>query len=357
MHFRNPFRHAISFCFVFLPLTLISSATAADAISFEGKTVTIVVGTGTGGSTDASARLMGQFIAKHLPGTPNVVVQNRPGAYSLSAMTYFAQQVKPDGFTVAVGSIGQLDPINYRVPQSGYDPAKFVMVGGIDLGGGFLIIRNDALPRLNDKSQPPVILGTPAGIPHSAMQPAAWGIDYLGWNVKWVSGFPSQAPALALALQRGEVDMSGFSTSALSGALLDRSKFVPLFQTGSERCTRRSSLPALQMTPVFAETMKGKITDPVAQKAFDYWCTSSSIITWMALPPGTSMEIADAYRSAFSRIAADPVFLEQSKIFSPDASAASYQSITDTVAAFAQTPAEVFAFRQKMLERQGLELK
>lgn len=357
MHFRNPFGHFISFYLALLLLTFISSAVAAQALSFEGKTVTIVVGTGTGGSTDASARLMGQFLAKHLPGMPNVVVQNRPGAYSLAAMTYFAQQVKPDGFTVAVGSIGQLDPVNYRVPQSGYDPAKFVMVGGLDLGGGFLIIRSDALPRLTDKSQPPVILGTPAGIPHSAMLPAAWGIDYLNWNVKWVSGFPSQTPALSLALQRGEVDMSGFSTSGLSGALLDRSKYVPIYQTGSEKCTKRSSLPALRETPIFAETMKGKISDPLAQKAFDHWCTSSSIITWMALPPGTPAAIADTYRSAFSRIAGDPVFLEQAKIFSPDASAASYQSITETVQAFAQTSAEVFEFRQQMLQRQGLEMK
>ena len=352
--------HPISFFLAFLLLALsssISPAAAVDAMSFERKTVTIIVGTGTGGSTDASARLMGQFLAKHLPGNPTVVVQNRPGAYSLAAMTYFAQQVKPDGFTVAVGSIGQLDPVNYRVPQSGYDPAKFVMVGGLDLGGGFLIIRSDALPRLTDKSQPPVILGTPAGIPHSAMLPAAWGNAYLGWNVKWVTGFPSQTPALSLALQRGEVDMTGFSTSGLSGALLDRSKFMPIYQTGSEKCTRRSSLPALQATPIFAETMKGNISDPVAQKAFDHWCTSSSIVTWMALPPSTPAAIADIYRSAFSKIAEDPVFLEQARIFSPDASATSYQSVTDTVQTLAQTSAEVFEFRQQMLQRQGLEMK
>jgi len=49
--------------------------------------------------------------------------------------------------------------------------------------------------------------------------------------------------------------------------------------------------------------MKGYISDPVAQKAFDHWCTSSSIVTWMALPPNTSAAIVDIYRSAFSRIA------------------------------------------------------
>ena len=103
---------------------------AAEAISFKGKTVTIVVGSSPGGTTDGSARLMAAGLSKHLPGTPSVVVQSKPGAHSLTAMNYFTEQVKPDGLTLAVGSGSQIDPTNYRVPQSRYDPNKFIMVGG-----------------------------------------------------------------------------------------------------------------------------------------------------------------------------------------------------------------------------------
>jgi hypothetical protein len=360
MQQKNPFGHFESFCLAFfLMLALLpgsSPVVAADAISFEGKTITIIVGTGTGGSTDASARLMGQFLTKHLPGAPTAVVQNRPGAHSLAAMSYFAQNVKPDGLTVAVGSGSQLDPVNYRVPQSRYDPTNFAMVGGIDLGGGMVIVRKDALPRLMDKTANPVVMGTPAGIPHSAMLPVAWGVDYLGWNVKWVTGFPSQTPALALALERGEIDISAFSTSGLTGSLLDRSKYTVIYQTGSDRCTKPSLLLPLQGTPIFADAMKGKIADPLAQKAFDYWCNSASVVTWMALPSGTPAEIVATYRAAFSKIAADPAFLEQGKNFSGDFSPASYQSVTATARAFGQASPEVIDFRRQMLRRQGLEL-
>jgi hypothetical protein len=360
MQQKPPFGPVVSFCFAFfLVLALLpgsSSAVAADAISFEGKTITIIVGTGTGGTTDASARLMGQFLTKHLPGAPAAVVQNRPGAYSLAAMSYFAQQVKPDGLTVAVGSGSQLDPVNYRVPQSRYDPTTFAMVGGIDLGGGIVIVRTDALPRLMDKTANPVVMGSPAGIPHSAMLPVAWGIDYLGWNVKWITGFPSQTPALVLALERGEIDITGFSTSGLTGSLLDRSKYTVIYQTGSDRCTQPSLLPALQGTPIFADVMKGKIADPLAQKAFDYWCNSASIVTWMALPPGTPAEVIDTYRAAFSKIATDPAFLEQGRSFSGDFSPASYQSVTATARAFGEASPEVIDFRRQMLRRQGLDL-
>src|SRR5215204_5322141 len=122
--------------------------------------------------------------------------------------------------------------------------------------------------------------------------------------------------------------MTAFSVTGLTTSLLDRSKYKILYQTGSNRCTRPSSLPALQGTPIFADAIKGRIADPLAQKAFDYWCNSASIVTWMALPPLTPAEIIEAYRAAFSRIAADPAFLEQGKIFSGDLSAASHQSVT-----------------------------
>jgi tripartite-type tricarboxylate transporter receptor subunit TctC len=343
-----------SLMFALLPGS--SSLVAAEAISFEGKTITIIVGTGTGGTTDASARLMGQFLSKYLPGMPSTIVQNRPSAHSLAAMSYFAQQVKPDGLTVAVGSGSQLDPSNYRLPQSRYDPADFVMVGGIDLGGGVIIVRKDAQARLTDKTAKPVIMGAASGLPHSAMLQAAWGIDYLGWNAKWVSGYPSQTSAITLALERGEVEMTGFAGAGLTGPLLDQSKYAVIYQTGSNRCTAPSLLPVLQGTPLFSETMKGKIAEPLAQKAFDYWCNSASVTTWMALPPGTPAAVVDTYGTAFSKIGADPAFLEQGRMFSHDLSAVSHEAITATVRSYGQASPEVIGFMPQMLRRQGLDL-
>src|SRR5918995_4402457 len=54
-------------------------ASAQGEADFKGKTVRIVVGTATGGGFDLYARLVAQFLGKHLPGEPMVVVQNMPG--------------------------------------------------------------------------------------------------------------------------------------------------------------------------------------------------------------------------------------------------------------------------------------
>jgi hypothetical protein len=326
----------------------------AQTISFEGKTVTVVIGSSPGGTTDASARLMAAFMSKHLPGKPAVVVQSKPGAHSLVAMNYFAEQVKPDGLTLAVGSGSQIDPTNYRVAASRYDPTKFIMVGGIDLGGGIVIIRNEALPRLTDKKGAPVIMGSPSGLPHSTMMPAAWGVDYLGWNVKWVAGYPSQTAAYVLALERGEIELSAFSTSGLPSSLFDKSKYTILYQTGSNRCHTPSSLASIQGVPIFSDAMKGKITDQLAQQAFEYWCNGSSIGTWMALPPGTPTEIVDVFRAAFKRAMADPAFLEQGRSYAQDFSTVSFEDLTVAVNSFAKVSPEVVNVLPQMLRRQGL---
>jgi hypothetical protein len=355
----KPFGPGASFvvaAFMLLALLPGSSAVADEAISFDGKMITIVIGSETGGTTDASARLMGAFLSKYLPGKPSVIVQNRPGAHSLTALSYFAQQVKPDGLTVAVASISQLDPENYRVPQSRYDPTNFIMVGGIDLGGGVMIARTDALPRLADKTAKPLVMGAPSGMPHGTMLMAAWGREYLGWNIRWVSGYPSPTSAMVLALERGEVDITGFSTSGLTDALLDRSKYTIVNQTGSSRCTTPSALDGIAGIPLFAEAIKGKIADPVAQKAFEYWCNSGSTLVWMALPPGTPAAVVDTYRATFAKIAADPAFLEQGKRFSRDISSVPHESLTATVRSYGQVVPEVTGFMPTMLRQQGMTL-
>src|SRR5215475_15472256 len=102
-----------------------TAAQAQDAVTFRGKSITMVIGSQAGGGTDATGRLMAPFLAKYLPGNPAVIVENRPGADGIVALNYFVQQVRPDGLTVAAGDSPQIDPIRYRAPQSHYDPTRF----------------------------------------------------------------------------------------------------------------------------------------------------------------------------------------------------------------------------------------
>lgn len=329
-------------------------ATAQNA-NFERKIVTIMVGTTSGGSTDLSARLLAPFFTKYLPGKPDVVVRNQPGAQGLTVMNYMAEQAKPDGLTIVVGSSAQIDPIKYRVPQAKYDPSKFVMIGGIGIGGTIMLVRNDHLAALTDKTKPPVPMGSVAGIPRSGMTMTAWGIDYLGWNVKWVSGYRG-TPELLLALQRSEIGMTSIANTETRPEMLDGKVYKVLVQSGSNSGTEPAAMEGIRNVPLFAPMVAGKIKDPLAEKAFLYWRAISDVSKWAALPPNTPADIAKAYHDAFKKTAADPEFIQKGKAISEDVSAMSPESVTKTVHTLATLPPEAFTFMRAMLTRQGLSL-
>src|SRR5437868_3506995 len=138
---------------------------AAAQASFQGKTVTMIIGFAAGGGTDAYGRLAANYFATYLPGQPNVVPRNVPGAEGITAMNYIVQQTVPDGYTIAACSSTTADPLNYRKPQSHFDATTFPVVGGVGRGGTVLIISKDAERRLYDSRARPVVMGSPGGVP------------------------------------------------------------------------------------------------------------------------------------------------------------------------------------------------
>jgi len=200
------------------------SARADEPVSFKGKTVTMIIGFAAGGGTDLAGRLIAAHLGKYLPGQPNVIVQNIPGAEGMTAMNYFANQAKPDGLTLTMGSGSVADPINFRKPQAKYDPSKFLFVGGTGRGGTLTVINKGHEANLTDRSKPQVIMGSPGGAPRSGVLVTAWGIEFLGWNAKWVVGYKGTND-LFTALERGEIDMAATSSTHMVEKLLKTGKF------------------------------------------------------------------------------------------------------------------------------------
>ena len=75
---------------------------------FKGKTITIVAGYPNGGGVDAEARLLARFLARHIPGSPSLIVRNMPGAGGMVAANWFESFAKPDGLTLRIHKF-QLD--------------------------------------------------------------------------------------------------------------------------------------------------------------------------------------------------------------------------------------------------------
>src|SRR3981081_262856 len=72
---------------------------AADAIAdfYRGKTITCYIGYGVGGGYDLCARPISRHIPRHIPGNPNILPVNMPGASSLVLGNHLAKRAPQDG--------------------------------------------------------------------------------------------------------------------------------------------------------------------------------------------------------------------------------------------------------------------
>src|SRR2546421_11378386 len=77
-----------------------AAAPAAAQDFYKGKTLTILVGFSPGGGFDINARVLARHIGRHIPGNPNVVIQNMPGAGSLTAVHYMDLTAPKDGTVI-----------------------------------------------------------------------------------------------------------------------------------------------------------------------------------------------------------------------------------------------------------------
>lgn len=330
-------------------------AAAGDTnLSFKDKTITIVVPTAVGGGTDLSARVVTKFFPKYLPGEPTVIVLNVPGGNGVTALNFMVQQAKPDGLTLSMTASIQADRSVHRAPQAHYDPTAFQIVGGIGIPTNVLVIRSDALPRLLDRSKPPVIMGAAAGAPRFGMWMPIWGAEVLGWNTKWVIGYRGTND-LVLALERGELDMTALITVDLTKALMENETFTVLYRGNQTPDALPTGKGIVDNAPLFTTAVEGKIKDPKIQAAYDYWREAFSF-KWLALPPGTPDAVRDVYRDAFLKTTADPEFTAQAELVMKGFTIMSPEDTVRDIRTLAEVSDDTLDVMDMLLRKHGLNI-
>src|SRR5258708_8979026 len=95
--------HACAWSLCVVALLTASGAARAQSVAdfYKGKTVTIMVGSDVGGGYDLTARTLAHHLARHVPGRPNIIVQNKPGASSIVATNYVYEIAPKDGTIIA----------------------------------------------------------------------------------------------------------------------------------------------------------------------------------------------------------------------------------------------------------------
>ena len=326
---------------------------AAAQVSFKGKAITMLIGSEPGGGTDAAGRLIAHLLPKYLPGEPGIVIQNMGAAGGIAAVNHAVRRTQPDGLTLLMSSNTTIDPAVYRNSAAQYDPKQIPMVGGIERGGTIIFITSEAEKRLYDKTAAPVVIGTIMGIPRVAMQPALWGVEYLGWNAKWVTGYRGTNEVM-LAFDRGEVDMTSTGNIFQIEDRLKSGHLKIVNQSGTSEHGKFVGRAEFGDAPLFPDQMRGKITDPIAQKAFDYWAALASSDKWLGLMPGTPPDILEAYRDAFLQLSSNKEFVELGEKISDGFVPMTAADLEGVVGTLADTPPQAIDYIKSIMRKQGL---
>lgn len=339
-------------------VSLIASAIAAYAQAsapMAGKTVMATVGFEAGNRVDLYGRILAPYLARRIPGQPNFVFVNRPGAGGVIALNEWNAKAEPNGLQVTFGGQTQLDQDALSRMHARYRPETFRYFGGLVAPSQGLFIARDAMARLHDKSKPPVTMGIVGSTLRTGYYQVLWGAAFLGWNVKWIPGYQSTNEARG-ALERGEIDMSAFGSSYDIDYLVKLGRFAVASQSGAIIDGKMTSRAAFGDAPVISSLINGKIQDPVARKAFDYGEKVIQVGMWSALPPSTPDQIADVYVNAFDSAVTDAAYKAEWAKIDPDSPVARRTDLESLIRDLGSVSPEALKFIQDELKRQGVEI-
>ncbi len=274
---------------------IVPYAVLAQTPYFEGKTVTIMVGTKPGGIYDTYARLIGRYLTKHLAGSPPIVVQNRPGGGHIIATNYVYSVAKPDGQTLLAAnpniSMAQLT----KVETAKFDVRKFSWIGATGSDALVLTIRSDLPYKTFDdlrKATEVIKVGTTAPGAATHEFPALLK-EFLGLKFNLVPGYPSTRDIL-LALERKEVDVWTVSYTTAR----------PMIERGVVRALIRDRgvVPGVENLPVDEDLAQTALAKAVMRVR----SLPAVIGRPYAAPPGTPAEVVQLLREGFGKALKDP---------------------------------------------------
>lgn len=299
-------------CAAFIVVSWITGA-QAQAPFYQGKTISIIVGSKPGDLYDLYARLHSEFLPKYLPGSPNVIVQNMPGAGSLIAANHVYNVSKPDGLT-----LGAIYPALYfnelsKRPEVKFDWAKFGWIGSPVISNHLLYMRTDtpykSMDDIRKISTPPKCgaNGT-ASIGYYMPKLLEETID-AKFNI--ITGYQSGVD-VDLAVERGEVICRAFTITSYFArepfiSWRKRNFVKVLIQTGAKRDARLKDVPTIyELLDKYKASQSARRLTTVVLAAGDF---GRPIVA----APGVPAERLKLLRDAFEKIAKDPAYVAEAE--------------------------------------------
>jgi tripartite-type tricarboxylate transporter receptor subunit TctC len=305
MRIRRPVRAGAAS--LLLPLLVVSGAALAQApASFAGKTVTVAIGSGTGGSHDQYGRLVARHIGQYLPGQPTAIPKNYPGAGGMTLANLLWSQVPRDGTTFGiVGRTIFLEPlINGANAKGTFEAPKFSWIGSADsIIGVATAWHTSPVKTYKDLLDHELIVGA-AGVASGTTKEAYIMRNLLGFKFRVIMGYPSGGD-VDLAMERGEID--GRANVAWPGL---KSRGLKDVQEGRIRMLYQMGLarhPELPDVPLVMDFARNERERQILALNFGVNEVGYAFVAPPEIPAGPLA----ALRDGFKRTLADPKFVEE----------------------------------------------
>ena len=326
-----------------------NAAAMAQAPFYAGKTITIIAGTKAGDVYDTYARLFAEHLPKYIPGNPNIIVQNMPGAGSMIAANHLYSVAAPDGLTIgAIFPALYFDQIVGR-KEVKYDWAKFVWVGSPVTSNHLLYMRADTPYKTFDdvvKTSAPPKCGA-SGTSSTGYYVPKLLDEVVGSKFDVVLGYQA-GQDIDLAVERGELACRAFTVTAFFARepfiSWRKNNFVRvLVQTGQKRDRR------LQDTPTIYELMDRFKTSTAGRNLTTLVLAGGQFGRPYVLPPNTPADRVKIIREAFEKVLADESVLAEGKKRKLEFDPTSSQDLEKLAKDVMSQPPEIVAKMKQLL--------
>jgi tripartite-type tricarboxylate transporter receptor subunit TctC len=320
---------------VFFAIVTPASAQEDVAAFFKGKTLRLIVGIGVGSGYDINARLLARYMAAHIPGQPTIIVQNQPGAGSLT-MTNALYNAGPFDGTVMGASFNGMPTTPLLQPAGArFDPVKLNWLGSTNRETQAMYVWHTAPAQvLEDARAKEIVMG--------AQAPGSTQFDYpvlanklFGFKFKVVTGYES-TPKIHLAMESGEVHgtIANWSTlKAINPGWIADKKIRIIAQWALKKN------PELADVPLFLDLAK---TD-AERAALELMLARLEYGRPFFLPPNVPAPRLEALRRAFDATMKDPAYLAEADKLKIDVDPLSGAEVAALVEQVSRTPADTVA--------------
>jgi len=325
------------------------SATAQEKPFYEGKTIRIVVGFTSGGFYDRWSRLLARYVPKYIPGNPEMIVQNMPGAGGLVAANHVYGVAKPDGLTLGMVSYGMyLDQLVGR-KEAQYDVRKFHWIGSPERSDVLMYMRSDTpyktLQDIRNASTPPKCGST--GTAGTDYILARLLEDTLGLKIETVLGYPGGSE-IDLAVEKGEVQCRGLTAAPFFGRepfiTWRKKNFVRVLVYGGQKRDER-----IPDTPTIYEIFEKEKTPEESRRVADVILRGGDFGRPWVAPPSTPEERIKILRDAYVKAMADAQLLADAKKGKMEVSPVSGEELQKLAEKMINQPPSVLARVKKVL--------